>query len=128
MKRTNLTGLILTSGVLAATLMFSPAVALGQTAENFQLAASYTATAPARAGTDLAPTPLALESRIEAQQREIDELRTLVLSYSPGCRKARSRLLLPSPCFRRVGPGDFTPRPSRPGEFHPEPLIEPDLS
>src|SRR5450631_3813419 len=27
-----------------------------------------------------------------------------------------------------VGPGNFTPRPSRPGEFHPEPLIEPDLS
>ena len=33
-----------------------------------------------------------------------------------------------SPTLRRVGPGNCTPRPSRPGEFHPEPLTEPCLS
>ena len=26
--------------------------------------------------------------------------------------------------FRRVGPGDFAPRPSRPGDLHPEPLTD----
>ena len=25
---------------------------------------------------------------------------------------------------RRVGPGDFAPRPSRPGDLHPEPLTD----
>ena len=32
-----------------------------------------------------------------------------------------------SPTLRRVGPGNCTPRPSRPGEFHPEPLTDSGL-
>ena len=36
-----------------------------------------------------------------------------------------SRLLdTTTPFNRRVGPGDFAPRPSRPGDLHPEPLTD----
>jgi hypothetical protein len=35
---------------------------------------------------------------------------------------------MPVTRHRRVAPGNFTPRPSGPGEFHPEPLTDPCLS
>jgi opacity protein-like surface antigen len=79
MTRNEMTKFLTTGVVLLMVFVVSPVVLFGQTAEPVQIAANTPVAAPTlRADGDVTPSTSALQARIDAQQRQIDQLNALV--------------------------------------------------